>query len=78
MILRVNIADAKANLSKLIDCALAGEEVIIARYGVPLARLAPVTALSPRPLGFMAHCGPIPTDAFDPDPEDWAGDDKPL
>jgi prevent-host-death family protein len=42
MAIQVNIAEAKARLSSLLDRALAGEEVIIARAGKPLARLAPV------------------------------------
>lgn len=36
---RVNIHEAKTQLSKLIS---AGEEVIIARYGEPVARLVPI------------------------------------
>ena len=40
----VNIYDAKTNLSALLDKAVAGEEVVIARAGKPLARLMPVTA----------------------------------
>ena len=39
---QVNIAEAKAKLSALLDCALAGEEIVIARAGKPLARLAPI------------------------------------
>ncbi|HEY5105167.1 MAG TPA: type II toxin-antitoxin system prevent-host-death family antitoxin [Caulobacteraceae bacterium] len=38
----VNIHAAKTNLSKLIERAEAGEEVIIARAGKPVARLTPV------------------------------------
>jgi prevent-host-death family protein len=37
-----NIHDAKAQLSSLIQRALAGEEVIIARAGDPLVQLIPV------------------------------------
>lgn len=37
-----NIHLAKTNLSNLINRALAGEEVIIARAGEPLVRLVPV------------------------------------
>jgi prevent-host-death family protein len=37
-----NIHDAKTNLSKLIERALAGEDVTIARAGKPLVRLVPV------------------------------------
>ena len=40
----VNIYDAKTNLSALLDKAVAGEEVVIARAGKPLARLMPLTA----------------------------------
>jgi prevent-host-death family protein len=36
-----NIYEAKANLSKLIDLAVAGEEVVIARAGRPVADLKP-------------------------------------
>jgi len=37
-----NIHDAKAHLSQLVERALAGEDVIIARAGVPLVRLTPL------------------------------------
>ncbi len=36
-----NIAEAKAQLSKLIDKALAGEEVVISKHGKPQVRLVP-------------------------------------
>jgi len=45
----VNIHAAKTNLSKLIERAEAGEEVIIARAGSPRVRLAPITGPSPQP-----------------------------
>lgn len=38
---RVNLAEAKARLSELIDRALAGEEVVISRRDVPVIRLVP-------------------------------------
>ena len=37
-----NIADAKARLSELVDKALAGEEVIVARDNKPLLKLVPL------------------------------------
>jgi antitoxin (DNA-binding transcriptional repressor) of toxin-antitoxin stability system len=37
-----NINETKTQLSNLIHRALAGEEVIIARAGEPLARLGPI------------------------------------
>lgn len=48
-----NVAEAKAHLSQLLDAALAGEEVILARAGKPLVRLVPVTAPARRELGFL-------------------------
>ena len=38
-----NMSEAKANLSKLVEHALRGDEVIIARAGRPLVRLFPVS-----------------------------------
>jgi prevent-host-death family protein len=43
----VNIYEAKTQLSKLVDVAAEGEDVIIARNGKPVARL---TALKPEKL----------------------------
>lgn len=42
MTLTVNIGEAKARLSELFARVAAGEEVIIARGHVPVARLAPL------------------------------------
>jgi len=47
-VLQVNIHDAKSQLSKLIERARRGEEVIIAKAGKPVARL---TAFDPRGQG---------------------------
>ncbi len=40
---RVNMHEAKTNLSKLVEEAIAGEEVIIAKAGTPLVMLVPVS-----------------------------------
>ena len=40
--MRVNMHQAKSDLSKLVVQALAGEEVIITRSGKPVVRLMPV------------------------------------
>ncbi len=37
----VNLYEAKTHLSKLVDEAAAGHEVVIAKSGVPKARLVP-------------------------------------
>lgn len=38
----VNLYDAKTHLSSLVDRASSGESVIIAKNGVPLAKLGPL------------------------------------
>jgi prevent-host-death family protein len=37
----VNLYDAKTNLSKLVERAAAGEEIVIAKAGKPKAKLVP-------------------------------------
>jgi prevent-host-death family protein len=44
----VNVYEAKTHLSQLIDRAAAGEEIIIARAGRPVARLVPLADSSAR------------------------------
>lgn len=39
---QVNIYEAKTRLSQLVDKAAAGEEIVIARNGRPVARLVPM------------------------------------
>lgn len=39
---KVNVHEAKTHLSKLLEKALNGEEVVIAKAGKPLVRLVPV------------------------------------
>jgi prevent-host-death family protein len=41
---QVNIAEAKAHLSDLVQRAVAGEEIIIARDNKPLVRLVSVSS----------------------------------
>ena len=40
----VNVHEAKTHLSRLLDAVEAGEDVVIARAGKPIARLVPVAA----------------------------------
>ena len=72
----VNIYEAKTQLSRLVDRAAAGEEIVIARAGKPLVRLVPVEP-NPRPAGLWRHIKPPPDDFFDPLSEEelalWEG-----
>ncbi|MFM1902014.1 MAG: hypothetical protein RLZZ216_2590 [Cyanobacteriota bacterium] len=40
--MQVNLHEAKTHLSRDVDQAVAGEEVVIARAGKPLVRLVPI------------------------------------
>ncbi len=60
----VNIAEAKAKLSELLDRALAGEDIVIARAGKPLARLAPVAKPPREPGAWRGWGASIPTEVF--------------
>jgi prevent-host-death family protein len=40
----VSLYDAKTHLSALVDRAAGGEEIVIAKNGVPLARLMPISS----------------------------------
>lgn len=44
----VNIHQAKTNFSKLVEAAMRGEEIIIAKAGKPAARLAPIVLIKPK------------------------------
>jgi prevent-host-death family protein len=47
----VNMHEAKTNLSRLVEEAEAGEEIILARAGKPVAKLVPVRRSRRRRLG---------------------------
>jgi prevent-host-death family protein len=50
----VNVHDAKSTLSALLSEVEQGEEVTIARNGVPIARLVAVRSKIDRPPGLLA------------------------
>ena len=43
----VNIHEAKANFSKLIETVMQGEEIIIAKAGKPVAKLVSIASVKP-------------------------------
>lgn len=69
----VNIFEAKAKLSDLLDRAAAGERVLICKRNQPVAELRPVPAqrTAPRPIGGARGAFSVPAAFFEPlDPED--------
>ncbi len=72
----VNVHEAKTHLSRLLDRAHAGEEIVIAKSGEPYARLVSLDAQTPeRRPGTLAGQIEIHPDFFDPLPKDWTGED---
>ena len=67
----VNIYEAKTKLSKLVDLASSGTDVVIARAGKPVARLTSIKE-EKRPLvyGLLAGEGWIADDFNDPLPDE--------
>ncbi|MGH2785549.1 MAG: type II toxin-antitoxin system Phd/YefM family antitoxin [Actinomycetota bacterium] len=50
----VNVYEAKTHLSRLLDRAAEGEEIVITRHGRPVARLGPIRGqMKSRKLGSM-------------------------
>jgi prevent-host-death family protein len=80
--MEINIHEAKTNFSKLLQRVALGEEITIARAGVPVARLVPVRETQgKRPLGFLKgeiwmaddFNGPLPPDIL----AGFLGEDEP-
>jgi prevent-host-death family protein len=68
----VNLHAAKTHFSRLVDEAAAGEEIIIAKAGKPVARLVPLTSPRTRPkrrLGILAGRASLPADFDAPLPD---------
>lgn len=67
----VNLYEAKTQLSKLVDRAAAGEEIVIAKAGRPLARLVPMSRRTEqRPLGLLRGRVLVAPNFDDPLPDD--------
>jgi len=72
---QVNIHEAKTHLSRLVDLALEGEDVVIARRKRPLVRLT-VVEQEPtrRKIGVLTGLIRCMDDGFNDSLDDWSGD----
>jgi prevent-host-death family protein len=67
----VNFEEAEQHFYELVDRAAAGEEIVIARDGKPVAKLVPIEAPKGLPkLGLFEGMGTVPDDFDDPLPDD--------
>jgi prevent-host-death family protein len=70
---QVNLYEAKTQLSRLVDRAAAGEEIVIAKGGRAMARLVPLAAgAAPRALGRLADAVTLGPDFDAPLPPEIA------
>jgi prevent-host-death family protein len=67
---QVNIHYAKTHLSRLLEEAAHGEDIVIAKAGKPLAKLVPMTITRERQPGAAAHLKFNMDHFFDPLPAD--------
>ena len=66
---RVNVHEAKTHLSRLLAQVEAGNEVVIARNGAPVARLVPCRTRGKRVFGALKGRLVVPESFFEPLPE---------
>jgi len=69
--MEIGVHEAKTHLSKLLRRVAAGEEIIIARGGKPIAKLVPVTSSRNRQLGRDVGLVQMSDDFNAPLPEDF-------
>jgi prevent-host-death family protein len=69
---QVNLAEAKSHLSALVQAAMTGTDVVIARDGKPMVRLVPVAANAERTLGLAGRKGFFMADDFDAPLDEFA------
>jgi prevent-host-death family protein len=66
----INVHEAKTQLSRLLDKAHAGEEIVLSKAGIPYAKLVPLEKPK-RKLGFIK--GHVDDTFFDPLPDTELG-----
>jgi len=79
----VNIHEAKTHLSRLLARVAAGEDIIIARAGRPVAKLVPLSPINKtRGYGLLKGEFTVPDSFFEPLPEEelaaWEGGESPA
>ncbi len=67
----VNLYEAKTHLSSVVEAALKGEDVVLARSGTPLVRLVPVGKRKPSDAFGIDHGVFVVPPDFDETPPDF-------
>jgi antitoxin (DNA-binding transcriptional repressor) of toxin-antitoxin stability system len=69
---QIDIEEAKSNLTDLIDAAINGEEIVIAKDDQHVLKLVPISLTKPRPQFGSAKGLIVISDDFDEPLEDFA------
>ena len=77
IVAEVNVHEAKTHLSRLLQRVAAGEEIVIARNGRPVARLVPIAPAAQRLFGTDRGLFEVPDDFDAPLPEEVLRDFEP-
>ncbi len=72
VMIRINLHEAKANLSRYLTMVEEGETILVCRRNVPVAELRAVSrpAADPRPIGLASEEFEVPESFFEPIPEE--------
>jgi prevent-host-death family protein len=70
----VNVHEAKTQFSRLLKRVAAGEEITIARAGIPVARLVPISPAPQRLLGLDEGLFEVPEDFDAPLADEFLAD----
>jgi prevent-host-death family protein len=65
----LNVHEAKAQFSELLDRAHAGQEIVVSKKGKPWAKIVPLREQTKRELGFGLGMGTVGESFFEPLPE---------
>ncbi|MGH6903820.1 MAG: type II toxin-antitoxin system Phd/YefM family antitoxin [Geminicoccaceae bacterium] len=66
----IGVYNARKEFSRLIERALAGEEIVIMRRGKPMVRLVPIEEARPRRPGALKGLFEVTDEFFEPLPDD--------
>jgi len=69
---KLNVHEAKTNLSKYLDRIEQGESILLCRRNKVIAEIKPVQGerLEPRPIGLAKGAFAVPAEFFEPLPDD--------
>jgi len=72
IMIRINIHEAKAHLSRYLPLIERGETILLCKRNVPIAEIRPITPSrdDPRPVGLHRGTFSVPPGFFDPLPDD--------